>query len=201
MNASAAKAPTGAPDRRVLTVPNALSLARLAAVPVFLWLFVSGREEAAVIVYGVGAGTDFLDGFIARRTGQITEIGKVLDPLSDRVFILALAIALVARGTLPSWLAIVLVTRDLIVLGAFPALERRGVPRIPVNFTGKTATALLLFGLTCLALSETTFAVGEAGEAIGMPAVTAGAILYWAAGVLYARAVVSKMRAGKNRSR
>src|SRR5919106_1769508 len=85
---------------RLLTIPNLLSFGRLATVPVFVWLFVSGRENAAVIVYAVAAWTDFFDGFIARRTHSVTELGKLLDPLADRVFIVALALALVARGTL-----------------------------------------------------------------------------------------------------
>src|SRR5918999_4865264 len=67
---------------RLATIPNLLSALRLASVPVFIGLFVSGHEEAAVILYAVGAWTDFFDGYIARHTGQVTEIGKLLDPLA-----------------------------------------------------------------------------------------------------------------------
>ncbi|HEU4481068.1 MAG TPA: CDP-alcohol phosphatidyltransferase family protein, partial [Actinomycetota bacterium] len=138
-------------SERFLTVPNVLSLLRLASVPVFVWLFASGRENAAVILYAAGAWTDFFDGYIARLTGSVTELGKLLDPLADRVFIVALCIALVLRDTLPLWLALTIVVRDLIVLSLFPALERRRIERIRVNFVGKCATAALLFGLTLLA--------------------------------------------------
>jgi cardiolipin synthase (CMP-forming) len=168
------------------TIPNALSLLRLASVPLFLWLFTSGRENAAVILYGVGAFTDFLDGFIARRSGQVSELGKLLDPLADRVFIVALAVALVARGPLPLWLALSVVARDLIVISVFPFLERRGVERIPVSFVGKSATASLLLGLTWLALTQTTFGLARLGDEVGLTFVVVGAVLYWLAAVMYA---------------
>ena len=179
---------------RLATIPNLLSALRLASVPVFIGLFVSGHEEAAVILYAVGAWTDFFDGYIARHTGQITEIGKLLDPLADRVFIVALAVALVATEALPLILALVIIVRDVVVLTAFPLFERRGMERIQVNFTGKSATAGLLFGLTLLAYAETSWPGGEVMHDIGI-AITAGsAVLYWAAAVLYARAVAEWWR-------
>ena len=179
----------------ILTVPNVISLVRLASVPVFVWLFVSGREDAAVILYGVGASTDWLDGYIARRTGAISELGKLLDPLADRIFIVALVVALVARDTLPLWLAVVIVARDVIVLSAFPLLDRRHLARIPVNFIGKSATAALLFGLTWLAVSETSLGIDDLARAIGMTFTILGAILYWVAGAMYGREALKRVRA------
>ena len=179
---------------RVLTIPNVLSALRLASVPFFVWLFVAGHENTAVVVYAAGAWTDFFDGYIARRTGSITRLGQLLDPLADRVLIVALAIALVARDVLAPWLAIAVIARDVLVLALWPLLERMGMRRIEVNFTGKTATACLLFGLTCMAWGETTFIWHEAGKDVGIPFVAAGAILYWAAGIMYA--VEAKRRMG-----
>lgn len=163
-----------------------LSFARLATVPVFLWLFVSGRDEAAVILYAVGAWTDFFDGLIARRFGQVSELGKLLDPLADRVFIIALAVALVARDSLSLWIALAVIGRDVLVLSMFPILERRGVQRIRVNMVGKTATACLLFGLSWLAWAETTFPLREIADELGITFTVAGAVLYWVAGAMYA---------------
>jgi cardiolipin synthase len=181
--------------RRFVTVPNLLSALRLASVPLFVWLFVSGRENAAVIIYGVAAFSDFLDGLIARRTGAVTDLGKLLDPLADRVFIAALAVVLVARGALPLIAAVAVIGRDVLVLGAYPLLERRGAERIPVNAVGKAATASLLFGLTWLALSETTFALGRAGAEVGLTGIVIGAVLYWAAAIMYAREARIRLRA------
>jgi cardiolipin synthase (CMP-forming) len=194
-------APTVESDRRprLLTVPNVLSLLRLASVPVFVILFATSREEAAVILYAVGAISDFLDGFIARRTHSVTELGKLLDPLADRIFIVALAVSLVAREVLPLWLALVVIARDVLVLSLFPALEGRGIERIRVNFVGKTATASLLAGLTVLAWSETTFAGSAEATPLGMAFVGVGAILYWVAGALYAREAIRKIHALRTR--
>jgi cardiolipin synthase (CMP-forming) len=158
-------------------------------------LFVTSREEAAVILYAAGATSDFLDGFIARRTHTVTELGKLLDPLADRIFIVALAVALVAREVLPLWLALVVIARDVLVLSLFPALESRGIERIRVNFVGKTATASLLAGLTVLAWSETTFAGSGEVAPLGMAVCAVGAILYWVAGALYAREAIRRIHA------
>ncbi len=183
-------------SRRVLTIPNVLSLLRLASVPVFLWLWLGGRRDESVIVYAVGAGTDFFDGYIARRTNSVTELGKLLDPLADRVFIVALAVALVAAGVLPLWLTVVVVARDVLVLALFPLLEKRGVGRIEVNRAGKTATASLLLGLTFLAITETTVGAGHRWvTALGMSFTVLGAAFYWVAALMYAREAVRRLRA------
>ncbi len=184
-------------SQAIVTIPNLISMARLATVPLFVWLFVTGREEAAVIVYGVAAWTDFFDGFIARRTRSISELGRLLDPLADRIFIVAIALALVARGTLPWWLAAAVIGRDIVVLTAFPFLERRGIERLRVNMVGKTATWLLLLGLTLLAWSETSFPAPDLARAAGMVATSFGAVLYWIAGIIYAREAARRIaRAG-----
>ena len=195
MTGGPAEAAEGPASGRVWTIPNVLSFLRLGSVPVFLWLFIKGHENAAVIIYAVGAGTDFLDGWIARKTNSVSELGKLLDPLADRVFIIALAIALVERETLPLWLAVSIFARDALLLAAFPIMERRKIERIRVNFTGKTATAALLFGLTALAWSETSFAGAAAGEWLGMGFTVFGAVLYWVAGTMYAVEAVKKLKA------
>jgi CDP-diacylglycerol--glycerol-3-phosphate 3-phosphatidyltransferase len=179
---------------RILTIPNVLSVLRLCSVPVFVWLFLTDHRNAAVILYGIAAWSDFFDGLIARRFDQVSELGKLLDPLADRVFIVALAIALVGRGTLPWWLALTIIGRDALLLVVFPFLERRKV-RIAVNFTGKTATAALLFGLTWLALSETTLPGNGIGEFVGISFTIFGAVAYWVAAVMYAKEASVKLRA------
>ena len=178
----------------VATIPNLISFARLATVPFFRWLWFAGSREIAVVVYGVGASTDFLDGFIARRTGSVSELGKLLDPLADRVFIVALAVALVGGGTLPWPVALAVIGRDVVILSLYPLVQKRGVPKIAVNFVGKSATAALFFGLTWLALSETSFGWADIGDEVGLAFVILGAVLYWIAGGLYAREALAAMR-------
>ena len=190
-----AAGPAGTADAGWLTIPNVLSLLRLASVPVFLWLFLTDRENAAVILYAVGAWTDFFDGVIARRFDQVSELGKLLDPLADRVFIVALAVALVAREVLPLALAVAIIGRDVLLLSLFPLLERRKVERLSVNFVGKTATASLLVGLTWLAFSQTTFADEVFVEVVGTGFVILGAVLYWVAAGMYAREAMRRLKA------
>ena len=192
MEAGPTPAPPG--STRILTIPNVISFVRLSTVPVFIWLFVSGYENGAVILYAAGAWSDFFDGYIARRMNSVTELGKLLDPLADRIFIAALVIALVVRRTLPWWVAVVILGRDLLVLSLFPYLERRKIQRISVNRVGKTATAALLAGLTLLAWSETTFAGAGAVRPAGLAFALLGAALYWGAAYLYAREAIAKLR-------
>lgn len=199
--------PEAAPEEpgtdRVLTLPNVISLARLASVPLFVWLFVSGRENLAVTIYAVGALTDFFDGYIARRTNSVSELGKLLDPLADRIFIVALAVALVARHALPLWLAVIVIARDLLLVSLFPLLDRRGIERIRVNLVGKSATAALLFGLTWLAISETSFFLADIGDEVGLAMTSLGALLYWVATFMYAqqaRARLRDLRGARDRS-
>ena len=180
--------------RRLWTIPNTLSFLRLASVPVFVGLFVAGHEEAAVVIFIIGAWTDFFDGYIARRTGTITELGKLLDPLADRVCIVALAVALLVEKVLPVWLLALVIARDAAVLVAWPVLERRGVARIPVNFVGKSATAAVLNGLAWSAWSATTWPGADFADVVGLVSTTIGVVLYWIAGALYVRVVMQNAR-------
>jgi cardiolipin synthase (CMP-forming) len=188
--------PTEIVTSRILTIPNILSLARLATVPIFVWLFVTDRTNAAVTLYAIAAWTDFFDGYLARRFNSVSELGKLLDPLADRVFIVALAVALVARDVLPLWLAITVIARDVMILSAFPFVDRSGIQRIPVNFTGKSATAALLAGLTLLAFSETSVPIfgNDTSADIGLVLTILGAILYWVAGMMYARELFVRLK-------
>ena len=174
-------------EDRIWTVPNILSFARLATVPVFVWLFVTDRKDAAVVLYALAAWTDFFDGYIARRTGSVTELGRLLDPLADRIFIAALAIALVVTETLAGWIALAIVARDVLILAAYPLVQRGLATKIRVNFTGKTATAALLTGLTLLAVSETSIGWASRVDEIAYGLIGLGAVLYWVAGAQYAR--------------
>lgn len=181
---------------RVLTVPNAISIARLCLVPLFLWAFLTGRTVPALVLLAVIGGSDWVDGFVARRTGQVSVLGKLIDPVADRIAIVAVLVAFGARGTVPPLLAGAIVLRDLAVAAAFAVLEPRGMPRIPVNRTGKTATAAIFTGMALAALA---LVVGEGPaplvRAAGTGLLGAGAVLYWAAGALYAGEVRRWLRA------
>jgi cardiolipin synthase len=182
---------------RVLTAPNAISFARLLLLPVFLWLYVIGRVLPAMIVLAVVGTSDFVDGFVARATGQVSVLGKLLDPLADRVVIIAVLVAYSIKGTVPWWLSSVIVARDVIIMVAFAVFEKRGLPRLPVNRTGKRATAALFTGMGVISISVVLKVSGVASlksaasgtRAAGLVMLGAGAVLYWAAGFLYAQEI------------
>ena len=176
---------------RIFTIPNVLSFLRLGSVPVFIALFVTDRRDAAVILYAVGAWTDFFDGWIARRFDSVTELGKLLDPLADRVFIAALVVALVVTDVLEWWLAGAILGRDLVIIGLYPVVQRGALTKIRVNFVGKCATAALLVGLTGLAINETSLEWGDVFDAPGRVLVWVGVVLYWVSGAMYARAALA----------
>ncbi len=101
---------------RVLTIPNVLSFTRLALVPVFLWLIIVGEDVLALLVLVFSSLSDFLDGVIARKFGQITRLGQLLDPAADRLFIFAALIGLSVRDVIPWWFFIIVAGRDVLLL-------------------------------------------------------------------------------------
>ena len=139
---------------RVLTVPNALSALRILLVPVFLVLVLVGEDVAALIVIVASSVSDFLDGIIARRFGQITRLGQLLDPAADRLFIFAAVIALAVREVVPWWIVAVIVGRDVLLAGLGVVLARHGFGPLPVHHLGKVATFALFYALPLLVLGQ-----------------------------------------------
>lgn len=173
------------PSDRVLTIPNALSAARLVGVPIFLWLVLDKHDAAAVIVLMVGGFTDWLDGKIARRWNQMSRLGQLLDPAADRLYILATLIGLTVRGVVPLWLTIALVGRDVLLSFTLPVLRRHGYGPLPVHFLGKAATFNLLAGFPLLLLGEGSSLVSQVAHAFGWAFAIWGTSLYWWAAALY----------------
>jgi cardiolipin synthase len=185
---------------RVLTIPNALSAARLIGVPFFLWLVLNEHDAAAVIVLMVSGFTDWLDGKIARRWNQMSRVGQLLDPAADRLYILATLIGLTVRDVVPLWLTIALVGRDVLLSFTLPVLRRHGYGPLPVHFLGKAATFNLLAGFPLLLLGEGDSLVSQVAHAFGWAFAIWGTALYWWAGVLYVvqvRQVVGADRQGR----
>jgi cardiolipin synthase len=175
-------------SRRVWTVPNALSMLRLAGVPVFLYLiFVAERNGLAILVLMAAGISDYLDGLIARRYHSFTRLGQLLDPLADRLYILATLLALVVRDGLPVWWALALIGRDVALSGFLPVLRKRGYGPLPVHFLGKAATFNLLFAFPMLlaALPGNDDLLATIFRPLGWAFATWGSVLYVWAGVLY----------------
>ena len=170
---------------RVVTVPNLISAARILLIPVFALIFVTGDSDAVALAILVVIGcTDWVDGYVARKIGQVSKIGKLLDPVADRIAIVVVLLALMFRDVVPAPVAAAILVRDLIVSLVFPVLEAKGFPRLAVNKTGKWATAFIFAGMASAAA-----AVLESMRELAQPASTAllivGAVLYWIAGLFY----------------
>jgi cardiolipin synthase (CMP-forming) len=175
---------------RVWTIPNVLSAARLAGVPVFLWL-VLGLRSATGDYWAVGlliaaGASDWLDGKIARALNQGSRLGQVLDPAADRLYIAATIVALAVRAIIPWWLVAVLALRELIVGGALTVLKRRvGFGTLQVSLVGKAATLCLLYAFPLLFLGDHPGWGGTLARVIGWAFAIWGTVLYWWAAMLY----------------
>jgi cardiolipin synthase len=172
---------------RVWTVPNIISVVRLAGVPLFLWLVLGPEEDAiALVVLMVAGFTDYLDGWLARRLDQFSKLGEILDPVADRLYILAVVIGLYLRDIIPWWVALALPLRDLLLWGLVPILRTRGFSALPVHFLGKAATFNLLYAFPLLLLGEGDSIVATLARTFGWAFAWWGIGLYWWAGILYA---------------
>lgn len=132
---------------------NILTVLRLVLTGVFLYVMFaswSGRNAVAAVVFGLAVLTDWLDGLIARTAGRITEVGKLLDPLADRLLLITAVVALYLRDGLPAlWALILLLTRDILIMGGYLYLKRQG-EKMAVTNLGKIATAALMLSFILL---------------------------------------------------
>lgn len=172
---------------RVLTVPNLLSFLRLVGVPLFLWLILVPQADGWAIVVLVFAGiSDYLDGKIARRWNQISRVGQILDPLADRLYILATLVGLLLRGIIPWWLVAILVGRDVIMGIVLAVIKRRtGLTGLPVHFIGKAATFCLLYAFPLILIGAGSGSVADVCRVFGWAFALWGTGLYLWAAVLY----------------
>lgn len=186
---------------RVLTIPNILSMARLLGVPLFLWLIlwpVFGGPKAdgwALLVLALSGVSDYLDGKLARRWNQISSLGRILDPVADRLYILSTLVGLTWREILPVWLTAALLARELMLLIAIGFLGRHGYGPPQVNFLGKAATFNLMYAFPLLLLSSGSGWLHTLAAVFGWAFAGWGTALYWWAGILYVVQVRRLIRA------
>jgi len=185
-------------SRRVLTVPNLISFARLAGVPLFLYLFLGPHAyAAAVVVLALGGTSDWVDGYLARRLHQVSRLGQLLDPLADRLYILATLVAFTVGRVVPWWFTAALLLRELVLLVSLAVLRRYGYGPPPVHYLGKTATFILLMAFPVLLLAKASPGAAHLAWPNGWALAWWGLALYWAAGVLYVIQAVGLVRAAR----
>ncbi len=171
----------------ILTVPNLLSLIRIAAIPVFCYLIVHGpTTQTGLVVFGAVIATDWVDGYAARRLHQVSELGRVLDPVADRLAIAAGLISLVVRGAIPLWAALLILVRDAAVLIAGAAILARRRVRLDVRFIGKAATFSLMVAIPAIAWGTLGYALAPGALAVGWVSFAVGIVEYYVAAAIYA---------------
>jgi cardiolipin synthase (CMP-forming) len=184
-----ANSPPAEQPERIVTIPNAISVARLLGVPVFLWLVLglqtrTGDWWAVGLLIASGA-SDWLDGKIARAFNQQTRLGQLLDPAADRLYIVATIIALAVREIIPWWLVALLAARELLMAVVLWVLRRHGWGPLQVSFVGKAATLCLLYAFPLLFLGAHVASYAETARVAGWTLVIWGSALYWCAALLY----------------
>ena len=132
-------------EARILTIPNVLSVVRLLFLPLFLWLlFGPENRHAAAWLLAVLCASDFLDGYIARHFDQVSNLGKVLDPTADRLLLAVGGVAIIVDGSIPAWVGVLALAREVVVGGAAIVLTLMKARRIEVQFLGKAGNFLMM---------------------------------------------------------
>ncbi|HEV3353190.1 MAG TPA: CDP-alcohol phosphatidyltransferase family protein [Acidimicrobiales bacterium] len=183
---------------RILTVPNVITLVRLLCIPVFLWLLFGLHEQtAAAILLAVLGATDWVDGYVARRFGQVSTFGKVLDPTADRVLVATAVISIMAYGAVPLWFGIATIVREVLVSVMVVLLASLGAARIDVLWVGKAGTFGLMFAYPTFLL-----AYGGAGWQAPITVIAyvtgiTGLVLAWIAAGSYIGPARKALREGR----
>jgi cardiolipin synthase (CMP-forming) len=170
----------------VITVPNLLSFLRILLIPAFVFLIVHRpTTTAGLILFAIVVATDWVDGWVARRTGQVSELGKVLDPTADRLAVAAGLIALVVRGEFPLWAALLVLVRDAGILIAGGLVLATRQIRLEVRFIGKVATFMLMTAIPWIAWGNLDLPLAEAALVAGWTSFAVGIVEYYVAAGAY----------------
>jgi cardiolipin synthase len=195
------------PERsnRILTVPNVITIVRLACLPVFLWLLF-GKDDrlAAGILLGILGATDFADGYIARHFNQVSDVGKVLDPTADRLLFIVGVGGIMIDGSAPLWFCIAVLAREVLVGGALVIFTLFGMKRFDVSWWGKAGTLALMFSFPAFLLSRSGIATEGLFRVIAWGFGLPGLALSWYAAITYVpvmRRNLAEGRAERSRQR
>jgi len=170
---------------RVWTVPNVITMARIVLIVVFGILLVTEHDGWAITVLAIAGVSDFLDGYLARRWNQSTELGRILDPAADRILTVVVVLGLALREIIPWWLVAILLARDVVVGVALLVGRKRGNAAPQVQMSGKVATAILYVTLPLAYLAFERWPLIHAGAIVGA---AVAAVIYWVSGIGYVRA-------------
>jgi cardiolipin synthase len=175
-------------EDRILTVPNGVTVIRMLCIPLFVWLLVlpgrSGWLAAALVLAGLGV-TDGVDGYVARHFDQVSTVGKVLDPVADRLLLGVAAVATVAAGAVPVAVAVAALAREAVVAAGFVVVALAGARRVEVQWAGKAGTFGLMCALPLFVVGRSPEQWHQGAEILAWSAVIPALALAWYAAITY----------------
>ena len=185
-------------EDRILTVPNLITLVRLSCLPVFVWLLLGAddRAAAAFLLAALGA-TDWVDGYVARRWNQVSTVGKVLDPLADRLLFVVAIVTIIIDGAAPLWFCLAVLVREVLVAGATLVLYALGARRIDVTWYGKAGTFGLMFAFPLFLAGSSDLSWADAAQTVAWLCGIPGLVLSYVAAVMYVPLGAAALREGR----
>jgi cardiolipin synthase (CMP-forming) len=185
-------------DRRVLTVPNAITLVRLACLPLYLYLlFGRDNKAAAAVLLGALGATDWIDGYVARRFDQVSAVGKVLDPVADRVLFFVGVGGIIVAGAAPAWFCWAVIAREVAVSVAVLTLAALGAKRIDVTWVGKAGTFCLMVAFPFFLAGSSTVSIASVFTVLAWLVGVPGLVLSYYAAILYVPIARRSLREGR----
>jgi cardiolipin synthase (CMP-forming) len=187
-SAGADAAGPGPGEDRILTLPNAVTVARLLCVPVFLWLLFGhhphDRYHAALLLAVLGT-TDWVDGYLARHLHQVSTVGKILDPIADRILLGVGVLAILIDGSVPVWLGVTVLAREVLVGGAVVLLALAGARRLDVQWAGKAGTCGMMLAFPLFLVGHSSVGWRHPAEALAWTCAVPGLAFSLYAAVTY----------------
>lgn len=189
---------TGGGEDRVLTLPNIITVVRLALLPVFWWLLFEqqDRHAAAWLLAALGA-TDWVDGYIARRWQQVSTVGKILDPTADRLLFFVGVGGILIDGSVPVWFAWAVLIREFVVGATTLVIAALGARRIDVTWFGKAGTFGLMFAFPFFLASHADLSWSETARWLAWITGLPGLVLSYIAWGLYVPIALRALREGR----
>lgn len=197
----AAPAAGSSDEDRILTLPNLITVVRLLLLPVFVYLLfgVEDRHAAGWLLFGIGF-TDWVDGYLARRLDQVSNLGKILDPVADRLLLFVGVGAIIIDGSVPIWFAVLVLAREVLVALATVGLAAAGATRIDVTWYGKAATFALMGAFPAFLVSEAGVSIADWYRVLAWTVGLPGLVLSYYSALLYVpmgREALREGRAGR----
>jgi len=185
-------------DSALLTLPNVISIIRLGSLPIFLYLLF-GRENRAAAAWLLAAlgATDWIDGYIARHWNQVSELGKVLDPVADRLLFFVGVGGILVDGSVPRWFALMVLVREGVVAITTVVIAALGARRVDVTWWGKAGTFGLMIAFPLFLASHSTLGWADLAGVLAWIAGIPGLVLSYVAWAMYAPIAVRALREGR----